>query len=110
MKVALMTDKPYIVTFHTGGYSSYIRNSLRHVQWRLLRPFFAHAAKLIGVSQFEAHYFRTLLHLPAERFSVVPNGAIMPVVEQASVPGYPLLVTVGRLERYKGYHRLIAAL
>jgi glycosyltransferase involved in cell wall biosynthesis len=110
MQAALTANKPYIVTFHTGGHSSRIRNSLRRVQWRLLRPFFAHAAKLISVSQFEAHYFRTLLHLPAERFSVVPNGATMPVVEQAYMPEYPLIVAVGRLERYKGHHRLITAL
>jgi glycosyltransferase involved in cell wall biosynthesis len=110
MQAALTTGKPYIVTFHTGGHSSRIRNSLRSMQWRLLRPFFAHAARLIGVSQFEAHYFRTLLHLPAEQFSVVPNGATMPVVEQADVQKHPLIVSVGRLERYKGHHRLIAAL
>jgi glycosyltransferase involved in cell wall biosynthesis len=110
MQAALTAGKPYIVTFHTGGHSSRIRNSLRGIQWRLLRPFFAHAARLIGVSQFEAHYFRKLLRLPAERFSVVPNGATLPMVEQADAQKHPLIVSVGRLERYKGHHRLITAL
>ena len=110
MQAALTAGKPYIVTFHTGGHSSHIRNSLRSIQWRLLRPFFAQAAKLVGVSQFEANYFRTLLHLPAEQFSVVPNGIALPAVEHANASDNPLIVSVGRLERYKGHHHLIAAL
>jgi glycosyltransferase involved in cell wall biosynthesis len=110
MWAARMAGVPYIVTFHTGGHSSSLRNSLRNIQWRLLRPFFAHAVKLIGVSQFEANYFRTLLDLPAEQFSVVPNGVTMPIVEQAHTQEHPLIVSVGRLERYKGHHYLIAAL
>jgi glycosyltransferase involved in cell wall biosynthesis len=101
---------PYIVTFHTGGHSSRIRHALRGMQWRFLRPFFAHAIRLIGVSQFEANYFRALLRLPAEQFSVVPNGATLPVVEQTYMQEQPLIVSVGRLERYKGHHRLITAL
>jgi glycosyltransferase involved in cell wall biosynthesis len=112
MRAARMAHKPYIVTFHTGGHSSRIRNSLRSTQWRLLRPLFAHAAKLVGVSQFEVNYFRTLLHLPAEQFSVVSNGATMvaPSVEQVPIREHPVIVSSGRLERYKGHHHLIAAL
>jgi glycosyltransferase involved in cell wall biosynthesis len=110
MWAARTADMPYIVTFHTGGHSSGMRNALRSVQWRLLRPSLAHAAKLIGVSQFEANYFRTLLHLPAEQFSVVPNGATLPAVEQTYIQEQPLIVSVGRLERYKGHHHLITAL
>ena len=110
MWAARTADKPYIVTFHTGGHSSFLRNRLRTLQWRLLCPFFARASRLIGVSQFEANYFCTLLHLPPERFSVVPNGATIPLVEQAYMPEQPLIVSVGRLERYKGHHRLITAL
>jgi glycosyltransferase involved in cell wall biosynthesis len=34
----------------------------------------------------------------------------MPVVEQVDAQQHPLIVSVGRLERYKGHHRLIAAL
>jgi glycosyltransferase involved in cell wall biosynthesis len=110
MWAAQTAGKPYIVTFHTGGHSSSLRNSLRNIQWRLLRPLFANATKLIGVSQFEANYFRTLLHLPTEQFSVVPNGATLPVVEHVYTREYPLIVSVGRLERYKGHHHLIKAL
>src|SRR5229473_4223546 len=73
---------PYIVTFHTGGHSSSIRNRIRGIQWKLLRPLLANASKLIGVSRFEADYFRDLLHLPAKQFAVIPNGANLPGLMQ----------------------------
>jgi glycosyltransferase involved in cell wall biosynthesis len=110
MWAARTVDKPYIVTFHTGGHSSFLRTSLHNIRWRLLRPFFANAAKLIAVSQFEANYFRTLLRLPAEQISIVPNGTTMPLIEPIYTQEYPLIISVGRLERYKGHHHLITAL
>ncbi len=73
---------PYIVTFHTGGHSSSFRNRIRGMQWQLLRPLLANASKLIGVSRFEADYFRDLLHLPAKQFAVIPNGATLPGLSQ----------------------------
>ena len=104
---------PYVVTFHTGGHSSPFRSRIRDMQWHTLRPLFAGAAKLIGVSQFEADYFRSLLSLPEQRFSVIPNGASVFELPQ-SLPPQPadqtLIISIGRLERYKGHHRLIAAL
>src|SRR2546429_5946406 len=41
---------------------------------------FRSAEYLIGVSRFEADYFRQVLHLSAQRFIVIPNGATLPVV------------------------------
>lgn len=103
---------PYIVTFHTGGHSSSFRNRIRGIQWKLLRPLLANASKLIGVSHFETDYFRDLLDLPAKQFAVIPNGASLPDLMQ--LPSSPLaqtlIVSVGRLERYKGHQRLINAL
>ncbi len=103
---------PYIVTFHTGGHSSGFRNSIRGIQWKLLRPLLADASRLIAVSRFEADYFRNLLHLPAKQFAVIPNGATLPDLIQlpSSSPAQTLIVSVGRLERYKGHQRLIKAL
>ena len=103
---------PYIVTFHTGGHSSGLRNRMRSVQWRALRPLLSHASKLIGVSHFEANYFRDLLRLPAKQFAVIYNGVAAPGVLHlpASIPPQTLIISVGRLERYKGHHHLIAAL
>jgi glycosyltransferase involved in cell wall biosynthesis len=106
---------PYLVTFHTGGHSSPLRNRARSAQWKTLRPLLASAARLIGVSRFEADYFRDTLRLPAERFTVIPNGAALPVVssvsdEQHASSDSTLIVSPGRLERYKGHQRMIAAL
>ena len=112
MLAARKAKLPYILTFHTGGHSSGWRNKIRKAQWRIQRPLLAHATKLIGVSQFEAEYFREVLHLPKEQFIVIPNGAVLPdTAHLASVkPNRTLIASVGRLERYKGHQRLITAL
>lgn len=111
MLAAREAKLPYIVTFHTGGHSSSFRNSIRSVQWRMQRPFFARAAKLVGVSSFEADYFRTLLDLPSHQFSVIPNGVVLPEHTAATAQAERLLIiSVGRLEKYKGHQHMIAAL
>ena len=113
MLAAKRANIPYVVTFHTGGHSSRFRSKIRGIQWQLLRPLFAGAKKLIGVSQFEADYFHSVLHLPEQQFAVIPNGAIMPVLPTV-MPERPvdqtLIISTGRLEYYKGHHRLIMAL
>ena len=104
---------PYVVTFHTGGHSCSWRNAIRGAQWRALKPFLAWADKLIGVSRFEADLFRTRLRLPGRKFTVIPNGSNLPRPEsEICAPGQDgtLIVSVGRLERYKGHHQVIAAL
>ena len=82
------------------------------MQWKLLRPLLADASTLVGVSRFEASYFRDSLHLPTKQFVVIPNGAALPALPQipSEIPARTLIVSVGRLERYKGHQRLITAL
>lgn len=109
---------PYLVTFHTGGHSSPLRNRVRSAQWKTLRPLLASAERLIGVSRFEADYFRDMLRLPPDRFIVIPNGAALPAVpsltekqpDNRGSTDFTLIVSPGRLERYKGHQRMIAAL
>jgi glycosyltransferase involved in cell wall biosynthesis len=103
---------PYILTFHSGGHSSRLRHALRPVQIRLLRPLLRGARRLIAVSEFEARVFRRELRLGPDRVVVIPNGADLP-----SAPGgapverdATLILSVGRLERYKGHDRLVRAL
>jgi glycosyltransferase involved in cell wall biosynthesis len=112
MLAARKAKIPYIVTFHSGGHSSRLRTQMRSIQWKLLRPLFADASKLIGVSRFDAYHFRDLLHLPAEKFSVIPNGITLPDLSKltSNTSKRPLIISVGRLERYKGHQRIIAAL
>jgi glycosyltransferase involved in cell wall biosynthesis len=111
MLASLRRRIPFVLTFHSGGHSSDLRNSLRGVQRRLLRPLVKNAAQLIGVSQFEADFFSETLRLPRSRFVVVPNGAEMPNVPPRTVArgGGRTILSVGRLERYKGHHRVIQA-
>ena len=103
---------PYVVTFHSGGHSSWLRNALRPVQRAVLFPLLARAAGLVGVSTWEADFFRSHLGLPRERFVVIPNGSYLPRGQRAAAPGAEpdLIVSVGRLERYKGHHKVIGAM
>lgn len=112
MLAAKQAKIPYIVTFHTGGHSSNLRNSIRGIQWKLIRPLLVKASTLIGVSRFEANYFHELLHLPEKQFVVIPNGTALPSLTQTSseVSSQTLIASVGRLERYKGHQRVITAL
>ncbi len=111
MLAAKKAKIPYIITFHTGGHSSRFRTRIRSIQWRLQHRLLASAEKLIGVSRFEADYFRDLLCLPVEQFVVIPNGAGLPNLKYflAKTSARPLIVSVGRLERYKGHQHMITA-
>ncbi len=103
---------PTVVTFHTGGHSSRVRNLLRGAQWRALRPALRRADALVAVCDYEVDRFSRLLGLDRSRIRRISNGADrLPVAQDAPTPwGAPLVVSVGRLERYKGHHRLIAAM
>ncbi|HLZ70237.1 MAG TPA: glycosyltransferase family 4 protein [Dehalococcoidia bacterium] len=113
MLAARRAGIPYIVTFHTGGHSSRLRQALRGAQWAALGPLLRRADRLIGVSRFEAELFRRRLRLPASRFAVIQNGAELPDPGPAAAPPQndaPLIVSFGRLERYKGHQRAVQAL
>jgi glycosyltransferase involved in cell wall biosynthesis len=111
MLAARRAGTPYLVSFHTGGHSSRLRNRIRGVQWRVLRPLLAGAERLVCVADFERRHFARVLRLPADRFVVIPNGGELPRPREGLVlSGAPRVISVGRLERYKGHHRLIRAM
>lgn len=116
MLAALRANVPFVLSFHSGGDVTPLRKALRRVHWELLRPLLSHAQKLIAVSRFEADYFRDHLRLPTERFIVIPNGASPAQVMNPTtgsvdeLDNSPLILSVGRLERYKGHQRVIAAM
>ena len=110
MLTARTRGVPYVITFHSGGHSSRLRNGVRHLQWKVISPLVRRAARCIGVSRFEADYFSNVMRVPRTQFEVIPNGAQMAVLDQAVVPSVnPLVISIGRLERYKGHHRAIEA-
>lgn len=103
---------PTVLTFHTGGHSSALRNSLRPLQWRLLAPLLRSTAALVAVSDYERQTFAAVLGNTDGAIRLIRNGCEpLPVDDCAEKPeGSPLLVSVGRLERYKGHHRILGAL
>ena len=101
-----------MATFHTGGHSSRVRTMVRGAQWQALRPLLRRAKGLVAVCHFEVEVFARRLGLEPERIRLIRNGAEpLPVGDSVpEVSGSPLVCSVARLERYKGHHRLIAAM
>ncbi len=109
---------PYVLTFHGGGSSASWRNRVRGTQRRAQRGLYAAAGRLIAIAQFELEQYAAELRLTHDRFAFIPNGTdITPGPETATGPASPVardaevtIASIGRLERYKGHHRAIAAL
>jgi glycosyltransferase involved in cell wall biosynthesis len=112
MFASLRKGTPFVITFHSGGHSSRVRTALRGLQWMAIGPLVRRASHWIGVSQFEANFFSDKMGLSRDKFAVIPNGALVldPAKAHRSAPGDgPIILSIGRLERYKGHHRAIAA-
>ncbi len=110
MIAAWLRRRPYLLTFHTGGNSSALREKARGTQWRVLAPLLKRADALIGVSVYEGHRFDDVLGWPRGTITVIRNGGSLPPADPSltSVPGR--IISVGRVERYKGHHRAVEAL
>jgi glycosyltransferase involved in cell wall biosynthesis len=109
---ALTLRVPYVVTFHGGGHSMEHRNRARGVQMRILRPLLRRAARLVAIARFEVEQYGQLLGVPPERFAFIPNGTDLSFSDGDIVgqePETTTLASIGRLERYKGHHRVLEA-
>ncbi len=111
MAAARRAGVPYVLTFHAGGHSSRLRNLARGPQLAALRPLIAGAEALIAIADFELERYSRMLGVPHERFVTIPNGFDLP----RPSPGRrhaegTLIVSCGRLERYKGHDLALAAL
>ena len=107
---ALRLRVPYVLTFHGGGHSSGARNRARTAQRRVQRPLLARAAKLVAVARFEIAEYGEELRLGPEHFALIPNGTDLSFAAgEPDRTGPPTVASVGRLERYKGHHRVIEA-
>ena len=112
LAVAHSRRLPALCTFHTGGYSGGARNALRDVQWRIEAPLLRRCARLVAVCAFEQEAFARCLGTTKEKIALVRNGCEpLPAGEAPqAATGSPLLCSIGRLERYKGHHRVIEAM
>jgi glycosyltransferase involved in cell wall biosynthesis len=111
MAAARQARVPYVVSFHTGGHSSALRARARSIQWKALSPLLARACRLVAVSRYEGDLFRRIVRPRGGQLVVIPNGVTRGSTEEGvSRSGEPLILSVGRLERYKGHHRLIEAM
>jgi glycosyltransferase involved in cell wall biosynthesis/GT2 family glycosyltransferase len=109
---ALSLHVPFVVTFHGGGHSSDLRNRARSTQMRLLRPLLRRAARLVAIARFEIEDYGRALGVPAERWAFIPNGTDLSFSDAelaGADPDTATLASIGRLERYKGHHRVLEA-
>jgi glycogen synthase len=116
MAAALRAGTPYVVTPH-GGNASPLRKPFRPVQRRALGPLLRRAQAVIALNERQRDALVRELELRPERMHVIPNGSdLVDDLEPTPAPpahatlGRPVLVSPGRLERFKGHHRVIAAL
>lgn len=106
------TDMPHVLTFHSGGSSKRWRRTLRPLQYRILRRFTDQASAMVAVSEFERQLFLKRLQVADSSIEVIRNGVSSAILDEAgAVARDPnLIMTAGRLEHYKGHHRVIEAL
>ena len=111
---------PAVVTFHGGGQRHWLRLRLWPPQPAIIAPFALDVSRqllrkaqgLIAVAQFEIEDLARRLSVPKERFTLIPNGCELPRVARAG--GHrdssgPRLVSMGRLVKNKGHHRVLEA-
>ena len=103
---------PFVLSFHSGGSSSRWRRQLRPLQHRVLKHYASRAERLLAVSEFERELFLDSLGVHPDQIRVIRNGVSDAIVGQrGSVDrDHSLIVSAGRLERYKGHHRVIEAM
>ena len=108
---AIRARTPFILSFHSGGHSSNIRQWIRPLQIKLLKPLISRASAIIGTTEWEIQHFSNLLNLKNKKYHIVSNGSYLPKIKQNTFPNDSEIniVSIGRLEKYKGHHRIIEA-
>lgn len=111
MLACIRSSLPYVVTPHGRGYSGAVRSLIRPAQRRLLLPLLRRSKQVIAVAQFERELLVHDMGLDPDLVKLIPNGSDLsaPTPSPAPVDG-PIIASVGRLEKFKGHHRILRAL
>jgi glycosyltransferase involved in cell wall biosynthesis len=112
MLAASRKGTPFVVTPHGRGYASWLRRPMRPVQRRALAPLLRRASRVIALARFERDLLIGELGLSPELIEVIPNGSdlVAPADESPSRPQGLTIVSIGRLEQFKGHQRIVRAL
>jgi len=103
-------NRRFVVTTHYhGGSASSIRKRLLSVYHPIGRRSVQRADEVIAVSEWERDQLRTDFAVEA---TVIPNGVAIDRFNEATATEHdrPYLLTVGRLEAYKGVQHMIRAM
>jgi glycosyltransferase involved in cell wall biosynthesis len=108
--LAKKDNQKLILTIHSCASSSMLRRAFRVPYHLFCRRILSNADKLVCVSKEEYLQYRKYLGLPISRYTVIPNG--VNIQDFAELPDErrtedPYVLSVGRLEKCKGFHFLI---
>ena len=102
-------QRKFVATLHSGGTSSRFRRSLRFPYERfILHHALKKAEKIICVSTYELRMYPRVLRISPTKFMYIPNGTdIASSIEAHQPKTSRMILSVGRLERWKGFHTVI---
>lgn len=108
--LARLLRLPYVIQLHSGDYEDFVSGLSSPLRW-MVRAYFANAAHVFVLGEVFRPMASTLLRVPPDRLSVVPNTVDLPaelVREAGETP--PVILFTGRLGRRKGVFDLVEAL
>ncbi len=109
--LAKKKNQKLIITMNSSGSSSALRRALHTPLLWFFQLFSSRLDKIICVSQWEMDYFYKNLPNARKRIMMIPNGIDVKTFSRTSGKKTPhMILSVGRLVKNKGHHRLIAAL
>jgi glycosyltransferase involved in cell wall biosynthesis len=111
LTILLKKHQKCLFTLHSSGSSSRLRSGL-HLPYNLvMRKIMHRVDRVICVSKFELEHFQRILNLPIGKVEMIPNGVNSNEFRKDGCikADPPILLTAGRLEKYKGHHRVLRA-
>lgn len=109
--LAKKKNQKIIITMNSSGSSSRVRRMLHTPLLWFFQLFSGRLDKIICVSQWEMDYFSKNLPQARKRMVMIPNGIdVKAFTKNAGKKTPHMILSVGRLVKNKGHHRLIAAM